>query len=93
MKNKKKKKKEFWLKEEKKIKNSETDFFVGDYFLKSFINTIDLSDKRKNFLLAKLPELGEEERKSLLVFLKDIYLSDPEYKKIIDKVVKDWKES
>ncbi len=74
----------------KKQKKPLTNPFLDDYFLRHFIDIVDLSEDKKNNLLAKLPEYGKEERKHLLMFLKDIYLIDLEEKSVLEEAAKRW---
>lgn len=64
--------------------------FLDEYFLRHFIDIVDLSEERKNQLLKKLPTYDSEEKKHLLTFLKDIYLLDLEEKQAIEEVSKHW---
>ncbi len=64
--------------------------FLSDYFLRDLINSAELKDKRKDYLLSKLADFNQEERKNLLVFLKDIYLLDLEKKQAIEEVSQKW---
>jgi len=75
-------------KKTKKISKKDKDFFLNDSFLKEFINLTSLNEKRKKYLKGKLSEFGEEERKSLLVFLKDVYLLDMEEEEAIERIRK-----
>lgn len=64
--------------------------FLDEYFLRHFIDIVDLDDEKKNQLFKKLPDYSQEERKHLLTFLKDIYLLDLEEKQTIEEVSKHW---
>lgn len=75
-------------KEENKPKTQNP--FTDEYFLRHFIDIVDLDEEKKNQLLKKLPNYNQEERKHLLTFLKDIYLLDLEEKQAIEDVSKHW---
>ncbi|MCX6759858.1 MAG: hypothetical protein NTW46_00760 [Candidatus Nealsonbacteria bacterium] len=64
--------------------------FLDEYFLRHFIDIVDLDEEKKNLLLKKLPTYDQEEKKHLLTFLKDIYLLDLEEKQAIEEVSNHW---
>lgn len=73
-----------------KKKQKPTNPFLNEYFLRHFIDIVDLDENKKNQLLKKLPTYSQEEKKHLLTFLKDIYLLDLEEKQAIEEVSKHW---
>ncbi len=60
--------------------------------LKNFIEGVNLSKDRKDFLISKLPEMDLEERQKLFKVLSKIYLLDLEEKEAIEKVKKFWQK-
>ncbi len=66
--------------------------FLNDGSLKKFIRGVKISQKEKNFLISKLPEMDFEDRKALLETLFKIYLLDLEEKKVIERIKKSWEK-
>lgn len=63
---------------------------LNDESLKSFIQKSKISQKNKDFLLAKLPELGPKGRKILLEGLTDIALLGLEEERELERLKKFW---
>lgn len=64
--------------------------FLTNESLCTFVEGLNISSEQKSFLLEKIPQLEEEERKSLFTLLKEIYLLDWEEKKAIERAKKHW---
>lgn len=60
--------------------------------LEEFINRVNLSQKKKDFLLSKLSQMDGEERAKLFKTLTQIYLLDQEEEKAKERLRKYWKE-
>lgn len=73
-------------------KTSLKTLFLGNAFLKSFIEKVKISQERKNFLLSKLPQMEKEERLKLFNVLVEIFLLDLKEKKEIERIKKYWRE-
>ena len=63
---------------------------LTDNNLKTFIETLKISQEQKNFLLDELPKLDEQERLELLKTLKNIYILNEEENIAIKKIKEDW---
>ncbi len=53
-----------------------------------FVQSVNIKEERKDFLISKIPELDEEERISLFKTLTNIYFLDQEEKEAIDEIKK-----
>lgn len=62
---------------------------LTDENLKSFIESLKISQEQKNFLLEDLPNLDEVERVELLNTLKDIYILNENKDKTVKNVIKE----
>jgi hypothetical protein len=65
--------------------------FLTNDSLRTFVKGLKISQERKEFLLSKIPQLDEEERKNLFDLLLEIYLLDLEEKRAIERIKKYWK--
>lgn len=65
---------------------------LNNQSLEKFIQGVEISQEKKDFLISKLPEMDLEERMALFKTLTKIYLLDLEEKEAIARLKKFWKK-
>ena len=58
--------------------------------LVDFVNSLKIEESQKKELLEKIPQMDEEERKSLLEVLRQILVLDIGEEKALEKIKKCW---
>lgn len=66
--------------------------FLTNNTLSNFVKNLKISEKKKSFLLSKIPQLNKEERIGLLKTLIEIYFLDLEEARVIARVKKHWRK-
>jgi hypothetical protein len=69
-----------------------TNLFLTNENLKKTIQEAKISQEQKDALIAKVPELDEQERLKLLDVLKETFFIDLEKNEAIEKIKANWEE-
>ena len=68
------------------------EFLLHNKSLIKFVQSLGISEDRKELLVSKIPELDLEQRKKLFKTLIDVYRLDIKEKEAIERIKKYWKD-